>query len=419
MILQANFLLLALCGVTPADAWPAFRGDGTSLSAASLPTEWSDSQNIAWRAALPGYGQSSPVVAAEKVFATSVRGPEKQELLVSCFDLASGRSLWQHDSTGNPGVADSDYVSKGAPTPVADAERVYAWFESGNFIALDHQGREQWQRDLVAEYGPIKGNHGLGSSPALCRTAVVLLVDHDGPSYLVALDKATGRTLWKVDRPARVSWSSPIVCAPIVAGENVSEEIIVSSSGVVSAYAAADGKQLWELSKFEGNTVPSPTVAGHYLMIGSSDVGNNAAFLRDDKSATTAPRELWRTRAATTSFSSPLVYRDCVYLVNKAGVAFCLALDDGRVLWTERLGGSCWASPLGSENHVYFFGKSGTTTIVAAGPKLEKIATNELSIAEGRVYGVAAASGRLVLRVGKELICVATSPMAAHSKESK
>ncbi|OYW16720.1 MAG: pyrrolo-quinoline quinone, partial [Planctomycetales bacterium 12-60-4] len=132
-------VLIAALTTTPGDRWPAFRGDGTSLSAATkLPTEWNDTTNIAWSVSIPGYGQSSPVVWGDRVFVTSADGEEKDRLLVSCFTMATGEKLWTKEFSGTQKVKVSDYVSRGAPTPVVDAERVYAFFESGDLVALSH-----------------------------------------------------------------------------------------------------------------------------------------------------------------------------------------------------------------------------------------------------------------------------------------
>ncbi|MEK7829645.1 MAG: PQQ-binding-like beta-propeller repeat protein, partial [Acidobacteriota bacterium] len=180
--------------------WPGFRGAGDShTDARSLPLEWSDAKNIAWKAALPGYGQSSPVVWRDKIFLTAVEGAMKEKLLALCYDLKSGRELWRREFAATFTMKDSGTVSKAAPTPGVDDKRVYFFFESGDLLAFDHKGKPQWQRKLAEEYGGYKTNHGLGGSVALTDKAVTLLVVHSGPSYLLAVDKQTGKNLWKTD----------------------------------------------------------------------------------------------------------------------------------------------------------------------------------------------------------------------------
>src|SRR5690606_7492417 len=158
------FVSLVILSAEASHHWPGFRGDGTSCTAAvHLPLTWSESENVAWRVKLAGRGQSSPIVYGNRAFATSVAGENKERLLIESFDLATGERLWLQEFAGTQKVPDSEYVSRGAPTPVANDKRVYAFFESGNLIALDHDGKLIWQRSLVEEYGEFLGNHGIGS----------------------------------------------------------------------------------------------------------------------------------------------------------------------------------------------------------------------------------------------------------------
>lgn len=397
----SSLLAIACFLAVTTGSWSEFRGRGTSVTdAGDLPVTWSDEQGIRWKCELPGYGQSSPVVSGDRVFVTSIRGPNQDESLVACVDRRTGKLLWEQSFPTAQKVADSDYVSRAAPTPAADSARVYAFFEGGDLVALDHDGRTVWQRNLVAEYGEIKGNHGLGGSPALDGDTLVLLVEHDGPSYLLAVDVATGKNRWKVDRPSKVSWTSPAIGD--VAGRKA---VVVSSSGTVEAFDLADGRRRWIVEGLAGNTVASPTILPEGVLVGSSELGHTQLLRPDDQAGAAddgaVPVAVWKCPDAASSFSSPLAYAGRVYLVNKAGAAACLDLATGKKLWTERVG-SCWASPLGAENRIYFFGKDGATTVVAAEAEFRKLAENRLTI-EGRLYGVAAVDGLFLVRTGKML----------------
>ncbi len=356
-------LLSVVFAASPSNAWQSFRGAGNSISdAQDLPLKWSDDTGVAWKVKLPGYGQSSPVIWHDRVFVTSADGSNKETAIVACFDLRSGRQLWTTDFRSSQTAKVSNYVSRAAPTPTVDKDRVYVFFETGNLAALTHDGQIVWQRSLTDDYGKFLGNHGLGGSIAITENALVVLVDHDGPSYLLAVDKATGKTIWKQDRPKRVSWSSPI---------SAGDEIIVSSNGVCEAIDAKTGKQRWIVQDIEGNTVPSATVSEEFVVVGSSKVGSNLAVRRGGNNDVTDTHIAWRSREATATFSSPLVYQSHVYLVNKVGVAFCLDAKTGDTVWKQRIGESCWASPLGACGRIYFFGKSGATTVVAAGDRAD------------------------------------------------
>jgi outer membrane protein assembly factor BamB len=404
--------LTILCGLLAAgtDTWPAFRGTGDSVSQAEhLPMKWSEGLGVAWKIDLTGYGQSSPIVWRDRVFVTSAEGPNKEQAIVACYALDHGRKLWQQKLVSSQTCPVSDYVSRAAPTPAADEYRVYAFFETGNLAAFTHDGEVVWQRSLVADYGKFLGNHGVGSSLAVTADTVVVLIDHDGPSYLLAVDKATGRTKWKQDRPQKLSWSSPIVAG---------EQIIVSSSGDCAAFDVRTGKQLWTVDGLSGNTVPSPTVSDKFIVVASSESASNLALRREELSETAEAEIAWRSDEASATFSSALIYRGHVYLVNKAGVAFCLAEDTGKTVWRHRLGGSCWTSPVGACGRVYFFEKSGATTVVAAGPELNVLAENSLTTAD-RVYGVAVVEGKIVVRMGSQLVCLADPvPGAKPVKQS-
>ncbi len=159
--MYALFASLALAASGGADTWPGFRGDGTGVTTArGLPLTWSPTENAGWRAALPGYGQSSPVVWKGRVYVTAVDGPEKERCLVVALDAATGKAVWTKTlAAARPGK-NNPMMSRAGPTPVVDADGVYALFESGDLVALTHTGEERWRRDLVKAHGEWKNNHG-------------------------------------------------------------------------------------------------------------------------------------------------------------------------------------------------------------------------------------------------------------------
>ncbi|MGD9724756.1 MAG: PQQ-binding-like beta-propeller repeat protein, partial [Pirellulales bacterium] len=362
--MHALLLMAAVLSADSTEAWPAFRGDGDSLAIGlDLPQTWSATENIAWSIDLQGYGQSSPIIWGDSVLVTSVDGEMKDKLLVACHDLATGERRWLHEAAGTQKVKSSEYVSRGAPTPAVDNAGVYAFFESGDLIALDHAGKSRWTRSLVKDYGEFQGNHGIGTSVVQTSDAIILLIDHAGPSYLIAFSKSTGETLWKVDRESRVSWSTPLILSP----QDKAAEIVLSSNGLVEGYRAADGQRLWWLGDLKGNTVASPTAGGGFVVVGSSAPGQSLALRRGEEGELGESAVVWRTETATSSFASPLVHQDYVYFVSKAGLVFCLDAKTGKEQWNARLGGSCWASPIGADERVYFFLTTGETVVMRAG----------------------------------------------------
>lgn len=351
---------------------------------------------------MAGYGQSSPIVWRNTVYLTSVEGSHKEILHVLALDARSGERLWQRDFAATQPVEDSGYVSKAAPTPAADSERLYIFFESGDLLALSHEGEPLWRRRLPEEYGLFQGRHGIGSSLRLTREAVLALVAHEGPSYLLAADRTSGETRWKAERPPGVAWTTPAVI-----GHGGREMALVSASGLVDAYDASQGKLLWRLDGFEGNLVPSPTPFPGGAIIGASKKRHTAA-VRFPGEASGRPEVAWRAADATSYFNSPLYHRGLVYMVSKAGVAYCLDGRTGEQLWFRRLAGACWASAIAHEDRIYFFGVDGITEVFRAGAEPEKLAENSLP-SDGRVYGVAVDDGAFFIRTGRRLFKVSSA----------
>lgn len=393
-----------------ASRWTGFRGNhGNSHTAAiNLPLTWSNTENITWNIDLLGYGQSSPVVWDGKVFVTSSEGSMKETLIVQSIHLETGDEIWTRQFESSIKTERKDMISQSAPTPVVDAENVYAFFESGDLFAINHQGEKIWNRSLTEEYGEFIGNHGLSSSLAQTNDALILLIDHDGPSYLISICKKEGTNLWKKDRNKRVSWTSPIISKNIE-----STEVIISSNGIVEAFNTNNGERIWYVEDVKKNTVPSPTITDELVIVGSSQKGETLAIKRGGVGDVAESHIHWKADVAA-SFGSPLIHKDRVYVVNKVGVLTCLNVDSGHPLWTIRIGSSTWASPIAAGNYLYFFGKDGDTTVLNFPSK--QLLSNEADIlptlrvnsltTNSRVYGVAAVNNVFLIRTGNKLICV-------------
>ncbi len=407
-----QYCLIALCcACSFAGAaelsWSGFRGLGDSHSTEpNLPLTWSDTQNVAWKKDLPGAGQSSPVVWKDLIFVTSVGGDNKEKLQVTCLKVDSGDIVWAKEFPNSKPEKATEYISRAAPTPVVDADRVYAFFESGDILTLNHKGETVWTRSLAADYGPFKGNHGLGSSLAQTDDAIIVLADHDGPSYLLSLDKATGKTVWKKDRESRVSWSSPIVTT----GPE-GPEILVSSNGVVQSMAAKTGDLLWEVTALKGNTVASPSVTEQGVVVGSSQPGDNLLIRRGGKGNVTGTHIAWRAEGVSSSFGSPVVNGGRAFFVSKAKVLFAVDMEKGTTLWNHRLPDSTWASPIAVGDRIYFFCNDGTTIVIKSANEYDQLAENKLTV-DDKIYGVAVTHGGFVIRNGSRLTFVQEKPAA-------
>lgn len=367
---------------TPGSSWTGFRNDGRSISSGpALPVRWSPDAGIIWQRELAGYGQSAPVVWNGTLYLTAVVGPMKEKCRVAAFDTRTGKKRWEYSVAASARAASNYSVARAAPTPLVDAQGVYAFFESGDFLALDHQGRLRWRRSLTKDYGPVENHHGLGGSPVRWKGRLFLNVQHNGPSYLIALDAENGKTLWKVKRASAKSWTTPVVVT--LPGET---QVVVSSAGTVAGYDARTGARRWELTGIGGNSIPSPTVSGDRVFVGASisdfDTSANAArsnlCLRITPDRSPGYQVLWRAEKAIAYYASPLIHRGCAYYLNRAGVVYCLDATTGRRHYVKRLGVPCWATPVAAGDHIYFFGKNGTTKVIRSGPRYQQVAGNQL-----------------------------------------
>ncbi|MDA8018236.1 MAG: PQQ-binding-like beta-propeller repeat protein [Thermoanaerobaculia bacterium] len=381
--------------------WPGFRGRGDAqASFEAMPLHWSEEEGVAWRAEIPGYGQSAPVVWDGQVYVSSVLGRKKGTLVLSSYDIESGDILWRRRYPASLKIENTEMKSRGAPTPAVDRRGLYVLWESGDLVALDHDGETKWQTSLSEDYGAFEGNHGIGSSPVLTHEAVIVQITHAGPSYFVAFNKKDGEVLWKEDREPGVAWTTPVV----VDGPN-GQEIVSSYAGHVEALDATTGHRLWHYGGIEKNNVPSVTVDGDSILVASSDASHNFLLKRGVGELGT-DHVLWRAEGMASGFGSPLFHGDCVLFVNKAGAATCVDRESGEERWTERLPGSVWAAPLAVGERVYFFTKEGPTAVLehdTTGARL--IASNSLGL-DGNVYGVAAVMGAFLVRSGTELVRV-------------
>ena len=384
-VLSCACLCTAGDPATPPDRWPGFLGVGaTPIDPNSLPLEWSPTSNVCWQTELVGTGQSSPVIWGDKVFVTSIAGSMKEDCHVTAISLADGQKLWDYKTESAQPVRSNYFQSRSAPTPAVDANGVYAFFETGKVVALTHDGKEKWVRNLVDEYGEFEVRIGLAASLAQTDESVFVLVDHEGPSYLLAIDKQSGETKWLTERFSRQSYASPIVLE--IDGE---PQIVISSGGSVDGYDPETGEQLWTMEGVGGNRSTTPLPFGEDRFLISASPGMHDEQLDEARESNFAmqiaktadgfqTKVLWKTEKAMPSFGSPMVYKGLAYWVNNVGVLYCFDAASGELVYTKRSGQLCWATPLGVGEHIYLFGKDGLTTVIAAGREFKVVARNEL-----------------------------------------
>lgn len=382
-----NVLILSIVNINPLPQastfqWSSFRNGGPSLTKSeNLPISWAPNKGIRWEIELRGYGQSAPVIWGNTAFLLSVEGLKKEKCVLTAIHLNSGKVRWTKAWKSSTQALSNYRVSRAAPTPVVDQKGLYAFFETGEFIAVTHEGTLLWKRSLTKDYGTFQNHHGLGSSPTQDKDRIFLNIEHRGPSYLLAINKSDGKTAWKTSRKSGMSWSSPIVI-----DLNGEPQVVVSSNGTITGYHTQTGKVCWTMGNLGGNSKVSPIAVDSKLFVAGeiSEFGTEAQAARSNLCLDLSTRikdrypVRWRARSAVCHYASPVVCGDCIVYVNKQGVVHCLNKSTGKELYRKRLQFTCWATPLVAGNHVYFFGTDGNTKVLKAGPDYKLVASNHL-----------------------------------------
>ncbi len=436
----AAILTLAATASSVDDNWPQWRGpDGLGLSAASsYADEWSPTKNVAWKTPVPGRGFSSPIVWGDRVFLTTAiegeKAPEDHKapihpdfnhkpgyfhpdsvgvdhlnsLRVLAFDAKTGKQLWEH--TPYDGLMFDNRHRKNtyaSPTMATDGTFVYAFFESAGLYAYDFSGKQVWKKSLG---GIAKAGLGPGTSPVLFENLIILQCDQemgDG-SYIIALDRADGREVWRQQRTTRRSWATPLIVKTAKR-----PELIASGAEVVVAYDPKTGQELWRARGVESHPIPS-AVAGHglvFLSAGSQAKRAMAIKLGGDGDLTESPAIAWRYRKGTAYVPSPLLLGPYLYLMTDAGIVTCLDALTGSLVYEggrPPVAATFTASLVGYGDRLLATSEDGDTFVIKAGPSHEILRTN--SIGEPVYASLALAGGTIYIRGEKHLFAIRALP---------
>ncbi|MEI6232744.1 MAG: PQQ-binding-like beta-propeller repeat protein [Planctomycetota bacterium] len=430
VVLTACLLLSVLVRASddPLRQWGQWRGPLSSGVApfADPPTEWSDTKNIRWKSELPGKGHSSPVVWGDRIFITTavavgepmpppvgirpgahdnVNTVTRQEYRVIAFDRRDGKILWNTLALNDvPHETAHQSASFASDSPVTDGVHVYAFFGSAGLFCLDMNGALKWKADFGKKH-TLHG-HGEGNSPALEGDLLLINWDHEGPSFLVALDKITGKERWRAERDEVTSWSTPQVVD--VDGK---KQVVVSATHRIRGYDLESGKVVWECAGMSTNVVASPVAANGILYAGSSYEKRAMLALKLSGATgdlTGTDRVLWSRNRDTPYVPSPLLYDDKLYfLKHYQGWLFCLNGPTGATIFGPlKLPNiyAIYASPVAAAGRVYIVSREGITTVIKHGAP-EILATNTLD----DVFSATPAlvGKELFLRGEKFLYCIA------------
>ncbi len=419
--------------------WPQWRGPGGDGVSAELglPTEWGENKNVLWKVAIDGEGHSSPIVWDRHIFLTSsVQGDvvpgakpvvhiENGEVFlhpdsmgadrehafkILCLDIETGKLLWEQ--TPYEGAVYDDRHRKSSyasPTPTTDGRLVFAYFGSQGVYAYDFEGQLVWKASFggIATFGM-----GVGSSPILHGNLLILQCDEDTgeKSFIVALDKNTGKEVWKVHRAVQASWSTP----KLVQSNGVTE-LVTSGNELVISYEPETGRERWRLEGVKSNAIATP-VAGHgmvYVSAGFPRKITQAIRLGGSGNLTGTSQVAWEYAKGTAYVPSNLLYGDHVYLTSDKGILTCLDAKTGKVVYEGRrvpLPTTFKASPVAFDDKILLASEDGHIFVIKAGPVHEVLAVNQID--EPIWASPAIAGGKLLIRGDKSLYAIGTPPIS-------
>lgn len=409
-----SFLTAACLSIGRAHAetrWPRWRGprgDGHSTET-TLPVKWNDG-DLAWKAPLPGIGESSPIIWLDKLFLTTAEEGARKRCLL-CLDRHNGRILWKQtvEFSGQPEELHK-MNTFASPTCATDGEVVVAFFGRAGLHAYSLDGKHLWSNDL----GQFDNPWGVGASPVLVDDLVIQNGDADSDAFLAAYDKRTGKTVWRVPRPNHRGWSTPILLA--VDGR---QELVLNGHAGVTAYNPATGKELWFCASFNGRGEPTATPGDGLVYLVNGLVGDIYAVKPGGKGDVTKSRMAWHTpRKEGRDLPSPIVIDHYLIVVSMGGVVVCYDGATGQTIWKERLGGNHSASPIAAAGLAYFQGEDGSMTVIKPGRQFDVVAHNSLPAQGDEIFRASPApcEGQLFLRSDRALYCVGRNSQATAAK---
>ncbi|HBY63528.1 MAG TPA: hypothetical protein DEH78_27195 [Solibacterales bacterium] len=430
--------ILGLLGLLPVFAsevpgdWPRWRGPFDNGAArGSAPWKWSDQENIAWKAAVPGKGHSSPVIWGGRLFITTAvpsdaaapaQAPEpggargfgqgaqgeqpEHKLMVMAYDRQTGKLLWERTAkTVKPHEGyHRRYGSFASNSPVTDGQRLYVFFGSNGVFCYDLNGKLIWERDTGVKLR-MRNAFGEGTAAVLDGDTLYLNFDHEGDSFLLALDKKTGKDRWKANRQEISNWAPPLIV-----DHEGAKQVVVAAPNKVRAYDAKDGSLIWECAGLGANTIPAPVYANGvvYVMSGYRNPNLLAVKLgrKGDLSGTDAV--LWTTNRGTSYTASPVLHDGKLYMLTDSGMLSALDATTGKAFYERvRLPKpyNFKASPVAVDGKLYLSSEEGDVIVVKMGEAFEVLATNTLAD-QSFIASPAVSQGDLYLRSQTHLFCI-------------
>ena len=404
-LIYNSFIFAFLSVFISAKEWTKFRGptgDG-HVTVKSIPLKWSDTENVKWKVSVPGKGWSSPVISKGKIYLTSAvaEGDNQdaadvhRELRVICYDSSDGKELWdtkvfEQKPLKRPIHNKNSHAS---PTPIIEDGKIYVHFGHMGSACLDLKGKILWKNNEL-KYDPLHGN---GGTPIIVDNLFFYSADALTNPFVVALDKNTGKVLWKkqrseTDQSRKFSFSTPTLIR--MGGRS---QIISPASGAVFSYDSKTGEELWSVDYGGWSVIPKPGVYKNMIYVGTGYERAHILGIRVDeksKGNVTESHVEWEITKRAPNTPSFMIVDDLLYFISDGGIATCVEPLTGEIIWQERTAGPISASPVYFNGMIYFLDEQGKTTVIKAGRKFEIIAENKIKertlasfgISEGAIY---------------------------------
>jgi outer membrane protein assembly factor BamB len=414
--------------------WPQWRGpnsNGSTTGARDLPVTWSPTENVLWRTKLPSWSAATPIIWEDTVFVTSAEagfttlrgrdgggrgaagdlGPDK--IFLIALNRKDGSIRWQREiDSGNELFRKQNSAS---PSAITDGKHVWIMTGHGKFTCFTMDGKEVWKRDIQADYGRFGLNHGYASTPLMHGDRLYVQVLHgmktDDPSYVLAAEKSTGKTIWKVERPTDAQRESPDNYAtPQLVTVDGKLQLVISGADYVTGHDLGTGKELWRIGGFNptnnpaNRTIASSLVIGGYVFTPSTRGRPFIAFRAGGSGDITGKNELW-TNELGADVPTPTTDGKYIYVLNDRGFLNCLEPESGKVIYEgQRIElGTYSSSPLLADGKIYSTSEEGTTTVVKAGPQFEILGVSKLN--DHTLASPVAVDNQIFLRTDEYLYC--------------
>jgi outer membrane protein assembly factor BamB len=405
--------IVVLVTVAVAGNWPQWRGprlNGVS-DEKNLPLRWDTKENIAWKLALPGLSASTPVIWGEKIF---LNVPEGNQSYLWCVDKRQGSLIWKKSLPTRAGEARiHPKHNSSSPSPVTDGKNVYVLNAYGTLRSFDFAGNEVWTREIQQDYGRLGLRFGYASSPLLFEDSLyiqVLREPPNAPSYILRVEKQTGKTLWKMDFQTSAGYkAADSYSTPTILRRGKMVELVINGSDQVTGHDLTTGRELWRVDGLSPESPPSrvvssPVVADDIIYAPAS-FRPLVAFRAGGRGNITESHRIWSSRNGP-DIPSPVTDGKYFYIVNDKGIMRCLDARTGKEIYgPQRLKpGDYSSSPVLADNKIYIVNEEGLTTVVKAGPGFEIMAENSLD--DRCLSSPAISGGQLFIRTARFLYCI-------------